>query len=77
MDEELSMILKTIVPLAAVSLVLLLLYSFLPLWLFVTVVVVALAVAASPKARAAIKNALAAPPDVKPGSPPPESAEKK
>jgi membrane protein implicated in regulation of membrane protease activity len=77
MDNELAMLLKTVIPIAAVALGLLLLYSFLPLWLFVTVVVVALAVAASPKARAAVKRALAPPDDASSGEAPSDRAENK
>ena len=77
MDEELSMLLKTVIPLAAVILGLLVLYWLLPLWLFATVVVVGLGVAASPKARAAIKKALQPPPDVETDATAADSADKK
>jgi hypothetical protein len=77
MDDELSMLLKTVIPLAAAALVLLLLYSFLPLWLFITVVIVAAAVAAIPKTRNAVINALKPPADNASPAATPENSEKK
>ena len=77
MDDELSMLLRTVIPIAAVALISLILYWLLPFWLFVVAVVAILAVAASSKARAAIKNALMPPPEVESQAPPSDSAEKK
>ena len=77
MNDELAMLLKTVIPLAAVSLALLVLYSYLPLWMFVVVLVATAGVAASPKARTAIKNALAPPADPQSGNAATDNTEKK
>ena len=77
MDDELSMLLKTVIPLAAAALVLLLLYSFLPLWLFAIVAVAAAVVAAIPKTRNAVKNALKSSTGIEAQAQPPDSSEKK
>ena len=62
-DEELSILLKTVIPLAAVSLLGLVLYALLPFWLFVVAIVIIAVVAAVPKTRNAIINAFKPPPD--------------
>ena len=76
MDEELSMVLKTVIPIAAVALVLLLLYSFLPLWLFIITVAVVAVVAAVPKFRNAVMQALKPPAEAGPDAASTEKKEK-
>ena len=76
MDDQLEMLLKTVIPIAGVALALGLMFWLLPMWLVGVLVVVALAVVSNPKARSAIKKALAPPPDVDSNVPPPDSTGK-
>ncbi len=76
MDDQLDMLLKTVIPIAGVALALGLMFWLLPMWLVGVLVVVALAVVSNPKARSAIKKALAPPPDVDSNVPPPDSTGK-
>src|ERR1051326_3575827 len=62
-NQELSMVLSTVIPIAAVALVGILLYAFLPFWLFIVAIVVIAVVAAVPKTRYAVINAFKPPPD--------------
>jgi hypothetical protein len=62
-NEELSMVLGTVVPIAVVGLLGLVLYAFLPFWLFIATLVVIAVVAAIPKSRNAVINSLKSPPD--------------
>ena len=76
LDDQLEMLLKTVIPIAGVALALGLMFWLLPMWLVGVLVVVALAVVSNPKARSAIKKALAPPPDVDSNVPPPDSTGK-
>ena len=62
-NQELSMLMTTVVPIAAVALIGLLLYSFLPFWLFIVVTAILAIVALVPKLRNGVINALKPPAD--------------